>query len=49
MYPGALSAFGTGIGSTDMAMVFTTGQSWFKVPETVQFNVIGNLKEKCYK
>ena len=42
---GALGAFGTGIGSTDMAMVFATGQLWFKVPETLQFNVTGDLKE----
>ena len=42
---GALGAFSTGIGSTDMAMVLSTGQLWFKVPETVQFNIEGNLKE----
>ena len=38
---GALGAFATGIGSTDMAMVFSTGQLWFKVPETIQFNIEG--------
>ena len=42
---GALGAFSTGIGSTDMAMVLSTGQLWFKVPETVQFNIEGALKE----
>lgn len=42
---GALGAFSTGIGSTDMAMVFATGQLWFKVPETIQFNISGQLKE----
>ncbi|MCD7782255.1 MAG: homoaconitase large subunit [Methanosphaera sp.] len=42
---GALGAFSTGIGSTDMAMVFATGQLWFKVPETIQYNITGNLKE----
>ncbi len=42
---GALGAFSTGIGSTDMAMVFATGQLWFKVPETIQFNITGDLKE----
>ena len=42
---GALGAFSTGIGSTDMAMVLSTGQLWFKVPETIQFNINGNLKE----
>ncbi len=42
---GALGAFATGIGSTDMAMVLSTGQLWFKVPETIRFNVNGALKE----
>ena len=40
---GALGAFGTGVGSTDMAMVFATGQLWFKVPETIKFNIVGKL------
>ena len=42
---GAFGAFATGIGSTDMAMVLSTGQLWFKVPETIQFNINGDLKE----
>lgn len=42
---GALGAFATGIGSTDMAMVFATGQLWFKVPETNRFNITGKLQE----
>ena len=41
---GALGAFSTGIGSTDMAAVFSSGQLWFKVPETLGFNIEGNLK-----
>ncbi|MCL2157128.1 MAG: homoaconitase large subunit [Methanobrevibacter sp.] len=45
---GALGAFATGIGSTDMAMVFSTGQLWFKVPETIQFNIEGNLNKNVY-
>jgi len=45
---GALGAFATGIGSTDMAMVFSTGQLWFKVPETIQFNIEGTLKENVH-
>lgn len=45
---GALGAFATGIGSTDMAMVFSTGQLWFKVPETIQFNIEGTLKENVF-
>ena len=40
---GALGAFATGIGSTDMAMVFATGKLWFKVPETIRFNITGEL------
>ncbi len=45
---GALGAFSTGIGSTDMAMVFSTGKLWFKVPETIRFNIEGTLKENVY-
>jgi 3-isopropylmalate/(R)-2-methylmalate dehydratase large subunit len=40
---GALGAFSTGIGSTDMAFVFATGKLWFKVPETIRFEVNGRL------
>ncbi len=40
---GALGAFATGIGSTEMAAVFKTGKLWFRVPETVRCNVIGNV------
>ncbi len=42
---GALGAFSTGIGSTDMSMVFATGQLWFKVPETIQFNISGEFQK----
>ena len=42
---GALGAFATGIGSTDMSMVLSTGKLWFKVPETIRFNITGDLKE----
>ncbi len=45
---GALGAFSTGIGSTDMAMVFSTGQLWFKVPETIRFEVEGTLAPQVY-
>lgn len=45
---GALGAFSTGIGSTDMAMVFATGQLWFKVPETIQFEIEGKLMDHVY-
>ncbi|KXB04401.1 3-isopropylmalate dehydratase [candidate division MSBL1 archaeon SCGC-AAA382A13] len=40
---GALGAFGTGIGSTEMAGVFLSGKLWFKVPETMKFEVTGEL------
>ncbi len=42
---GSLGAFSTGIGSTDMSMVFATGQLWFKVPETIQFRMSGEFKK----
>lgn len=41
---GALGAFATGIGSTDMAAGMATGQGWFKVPESVKFVYYGNPK-----
>jgi len=40
---GALGAAGTGIGVSDMAYVFATGQLWFKVPETIRFHLMGHL------
>ncbi len=45
---GALGAFSTGIGSTDMAMVFAEGKLWFKVPETNRFEISGELKKNVY-
>ena len=38
---GALGAFSTGIGSTDMAAGMATGQVWLKVPSAIKFNIIG--------
>lgn len=43
---GALGAFATGIGSTDMAAVFASGRLWFKVPETIRFDVSGQLPRR---
>ena len=34
---GALGAFSTGVGSTDMAAAMATGEAWFKVPESIKF------------
>jgi len=42
---GALGAFSTGVGSTDMAAGMATGQAWFKVPEAIKFNLTGKLSE----
>ena len=38
---GALGAFSTGVGSTDMAAGMATGQAWFKVPSAIKFNIVG--------
>ncbi len=40
---GALGAFSTGVGSTDMAAAMATGKAWFKVPGAIQFHVTGAL------
>ncbi|MEM2593804.1 MAG: 3-isopropylmalate dehydratase large subunit, partial [Candidatus Bathyarchaeia archaeon] len=40
---GALGAFATGIGSTEMAAVLMSGKLWFKVPETIRIDVNGSL------
>ena len=42
---GALGAFATGIGSTEMAAVFTTGKLWFRVPEVIKFNITGKFQK----
>lgn len=38
---GALGAFSTGFGSTDMAAAMATGKCWFKVPSAIRFNLTG--------
>ncbi|HII07331.1 MAG TPA: 3-isopropylmalate dehydratase large subunit [Methanotrichaceae archaeon] len=40
---GALGAFSTGVGSTDMASAFATGRLWFMVPETLRLKAEGTL------
>jgi 3-isopropylmalate/(R)-2-methylmalate dehydratase large subunit len=42
---GALGAFSTGIGSTDLAAAMITGETWFKVPEAIKFVFNGKLKK----
>jgi 3-isopropylmalate/(R)-2-methylmalate dehydratase large subunit len=40
---GALGAFSTGVGSTDMAAAMATGMAWFKVPAAIKFELTGTL------
>lgn len=42
---GALGAFSTGVGSTDMAAGMATGKAWFKVPSAIRFNLTGKLNK----
>ena len=45
---GAFGAFGTGVGSTDLAVILMTGKLWFKVPEILKINLTGTLKKGVY-
>ena len=36
-------AFSTGMGATDLAMVYATGKTWFMVPEAIKMEVSGEL------
>jgi 3-isopropylmalate/(R)-2-methylmalate dehydratase large subunit len=45
---GALGAFSTGIGSTDMACAWATGKLWFKIPETIKVIFKGILPDNVY-
>ncbi len=40
---GAIGAFSTGVGSTELAVVMLSGELWFKVPETIRLNLKGKL------
>jgi 3-isopropylmalate/(R)-2-methylmalate dehydratase large subunit len=42
---GALGAFATGVGSTDMAAAMATGEAWFKVPESIKFIYYGKTPQ----
>lgn len=44
---GALGAFSTGVGSTDMAAGMATGTAWFKVPSAIKFELTGKLAPNC--
>lgn len=41
---GAFGAFGTGVGATDMAEIYSSGRLWFRVPETMAFKIEGTPK-----
>lgn len=41
---GAVGAFGTGMGSTDMALILATGRTWMRVPETVRILARGQFR-----
>lgn len=45
---GALNAAATGIGASEMAYVILTGELWFRVPETIRFEINGKLPESVF-
>lgn len=45
---GALGAFSTGVGSTDMAAGMATGKVWLKVPSAIKFNLTGKLRKNVW-
>jgi len=45
---GALGAFATGVGSTDIAAIYATGKCWLRVPETYRINILGKLPKGVY-
>ena len=45
---GAINVFSTGIGSTDLAAGMISGKLWFKVPETIKFEVAGKWPKGVY-
>lgn len=45
---GAFGAFGTGMGSTDIAVAYATGRAWFRVPETINVHLTGQLQPGVY-
>lgn len=45
---GALGAFGTGLGSTEIGVAWVTGKCWFKVPETIRVELRGQAQPGVY-
>ena len=45
---GALGAFGTGLGSTEIGLAWVTGKAWFKVPETIRVELHGQVQPGMY-
>lgn len=45
---GALGCFGTGMGSTDVAVIFATGRSWFRIPETMRITLHGAARHGVF-
>jgi len=45
---GALNAFGTGIGSSDLAAIFISGRMWLRVPESIRVTLTGKLAKGVY-
>src|SRR5256886_15245977 len=45
---GAVGAFATGVGSSDMAAIWATGKIWARVPESVKVNLTGKLEKGVF-
>lgn len=45
---GAINAFSSGVGSTDLAITLASGKNWFRVPETIKIRIFNKLKKGVY-